>query len=286
VTLASVAVMIITLFVIGTTIFIQAVLDTTLEQIEEKVDVNVYFLTEASEPDVLALKEDLEELPEVTVVEYVSREDVLKDFRVRHESDELTLQALEELGENPFGAVLNVQADEASQYEQIAEFLASDAALASDGSEIVESVNYYRNKAVIDKLSQIINSTQQFSFIITIILVLISILITYNTLRLAIYTAREEISVMRLVGASNSYIRGPFVVEGVMYGLVAAIITLLVFYPLTFLLGDSLERFFVDFNLFDYYVNNFGEIFLIMVASGILIGAISSFWAVKRHLRV
>ena len=284
-TLASVLVMVVTLFVIGSTIFLQAVLDSTLDQIENKVDVNVYFLTDAREADILALREELDSLPEVEEVAYIPREEVLEDFRERHEDDQLTLQALEELGQNPFGAVLNIRAGEASQYAQIASFLESDQALASDGTDMVESVNYFRNKAVIDKLSQIIDATQSLSFFITILLVLLSVLITYNTLRLAIYTAREEISVMRLVGASNAYIRGPFVVEGVLYGVVAAVITLLLFYPITFLLGDSTEKFFVNFNLFDYYLNNFGQIFLLVLVSGAVIGAVSSFLAVKRHLK-
>lgn len=286
VTLASILIMTITLFVIGSTIFLQAILDSSLEQIEQKVDVNVYFVSGAREADILALQSKLQDLPEVQEAEYVSRQEVLEDFRERHEGDDLTLQALEELGGNPFGAVLNVQAEETSQYEEIANFLGSEEALTASGEDIIEDVNYFRNREVIRKLSQIIDSTQALSFFLTILLVGLTVLITYNTIRLAIYTNKEEISIMKLVGASNSYIRGPFVIEGVLYGLVSGIATLIIFYPITFLLGDATARFFVSFNLFTYYINNFGEFLVIILASGILLGAVSSFWAAKRHLKV
>jgi cell division transport system permease protein len=286
VTLASILVMTVTLFMIGASLFLGAVLDSTIVQLEEKVDINVYFVTSASEADILSLRSELQEFPEVRDVEYVSRQEVLEDFRTRHADEELTLQALEELGENPFGAILNVQAEDTSQYETIATFLESDEALSASGENIIESVNFFRNKEVIDKLTQITDSTQTFSFFVTLFLVILTVMITYNTIRLAIYTAREEISIMKLVGASNTYVRGPFVIEGILYGLVSAIITLIIFYPATFLIGDSTEKFFVNFNLFSYYINNFGEFFVIILVSGILLGAVSSYLAVKKHLKV
>lgn len=278
--------MTVTLFVIGSTIFLSAILDSSLAQIQEKVDVNVYLVPEAPEAESLLLQEKIDELPEVRETKYISKQEVLENFRERHAGDELTLQALDELGGNPFGGVINIRAEQASDYENVAEFLQSDAVLTSSGDSIVESINFFRNQEVISKLTQIIDSTQALSFFITLFLVALTVLITYNTIRLAIYTAREEISIMRLVGASNSYIRGPFVVEGILYGFVAGIVTLLILYPITYLIGDSTERFFVNFNVFSYYINNFGEIFLVILASGIAIGAISSYLAVKRHLKV
>ena len=108
VSLASVLIMSVTLFAVGSVIFLSATLNSSLEEIKSKVDVNVYFLTSASEEDVLALATALRTLPEVKDVEYVSRAQALENFKKRHENDELTLQALSELPDNPLGAVLNV----------------------------------------------------------------------------------------------------------------------------------------------------------------------------------
>ncbi|HJO90022.1 MAG: permease-like cell division protein FtsX [Candidatus Pacebacteria bacterium] len=286
VSFASILVMTMTLFVLGSILFVGATLDASLNQIRDKVDINVYFVTEAPEEDILALKRSLESLSEVASVEYVSREQALERFRSRHENDQLTLQALDELGENPLGANLNIKAKETSQYEGIAEFLGNESALSTvDDIPIIDKVNYFQNKNAIDKLSEIIDSSETFSLIIIAILVIASVIITFNTIRLAIYTSKDEISVMKLVGASNSYIRGPFVFEGIMYGIVSALITLILFYPLTIWLGPLTENFFSDINLFDYYVDKFSKIFFIILGSGVLLGAVSSYLAVRKYLK-
>ena len=287
VSLASVIVMMITLFVIGSLIFVNAMLESSLAQIRDKVDVNVYFITEAAEEDVLKVQDAVKGLPEVAGVEYVSREQALENFRQRHQNDQVALQALEELDDNPLRASLRIKANDPSQYASVASFLEEDVdALTTDGSPIISKVNFNENRVAIDNLTEIIASMEKFGFALTITLIIASILITFNTIRLAIFTARDEISVMRLVGASHGYIRGPFVFEGIMYGVVAAIITIVIFYPLTLWLGPSTESFFGNINVFTYYTTHFGSIFLTIMVSGIILGAISSFLAVKKYLRL
>jgi cell division transport system permease protein len=279
--------MIITLFVITSTIFLGAILNASLQEIKSKVDINVYFVRTAPEADILALQKALEVLPEVKApVEYVSREDALADFRLKHQDDQFTLQALDELGENPLGASLNIRAKEPSQYEGIAEFLKSKGALTENGTTIIDKINYYQNKTAIDTLTKMINSANRLGFILTLFLVLVSILITFNTIRLAIFMSRDEISVMRLVGASRMYIRGPFIVSGAIYGVVSGFITLILFFPITLWLGNATAEFFVGLNVFSYYISNFAQIFLIVIFSGAFIGALSSFLAVRKHLKI
>lgn len=285
VSLAAVAIMTVTLFVIGLVFFLGALLQTSLEEVRNKVDVNVYFTTDAPEDEVLKLADQVKALPEVANVTYTSREDALAEFRERHKDDFLTLQALEELGENPLGATLAIKAKQPSQYESIARFL-TQASDPIQGKSIIDKVNYYQNKAAIDALSRIITGVQTVGLGTIIFLVLVSVLITFNTLRLAIYSAREEIGVMRLVGASNMYIRGPFLVEGIFYGLSAALIVMILFYPATWWAGDLTERFFGSFNVYDYYLGHFGEFFLIIAGSGIILGVVASFLAVRRYLHI
>jgi len=286
VSLSSVVVMVITLSVIGSLIFVSAILNASLQEIKNKVDINVYFITFAQEEDVLSLQKTLEGLPEVAQVVYVSREQALADFEENHQNDEITLQALKELGENPLGAILNIKTKEPSQYQGIADYLSTKPILSKEGASIIDEVNYAKNKEAIDTLILVIDSAEKLSPIITLVLVIVSVLITLNTIRLAIFISREEISVMRLVGANSFYIRGPFVVVGIMYGAVAGVLTLILFYPATFWLGGATENFFVGLNVFEYYTRNFGQIFLIIMASGMTIGAISSYLAVRKYLKV
>lgn len=284
VTLASVLVMTVTLFIIGSLIFLGAILDSSLNQIKNKVDINVYFVTTAKEENILSLKSSLEQLPEVLSVDYVSKEQAVEDFKKRHENDQLILQALQELSENPLGAHFNIRAKDTSQYESIATFLENYQ--TSSNNEIVDKVNFFQNEVAINKLSKIISSVDKLSFATVLVFMFISILIIFNTIRLAIYTSREEISVMKLVGAGNAYVRGPFVVEGIMYGIVSALLSLIIFYPVTIWAAPLTESFFGGANVFDYYVNNFAQIFVVLVLTGIVLGGISSYLAVKKYLKV
>ncbi len=286
VSLASILVMVIMLSVVGAIIFTDVMLVASLNQIKDKVDINAYFITTAQEDDVLAIKKSLEAMPEVKQVTYITADQALADFKQRHQNDGFTLQALDELQGNPLGATLNIKAKEPSQYGGIVDFLNSKSLSQKDGLPIIDKINYNQNKTAIDKLTKIIDSGQRIGFFLTIALIFISIAITFNTIRLAIYSSREEISVMRLVGASGTYVRGPFVIVGLMYGVVAAVITMGIFYPATYYLGRATENFFGGVNVYGYYLQNFAELFLVLLVGGMLVGAVSSYLAVRRYLSV
>ncbi len=286
VSVASVLIMTVTLFVIGLMIFVGALLESSLVQIKDKVDINIYLALDATDDSIINLKNSIEALQEVSSVEYTTREQALENFKARHENDYLTIQALDELDENPLGASLAVKAKKTSQYEGIAKFLEDKSSSSGSSGSIIDKVNYYQNKIAIDKLTKIIAGVEKISFAVAIFMIVISIIIMFNTIRLAIYTAREEIAVMRLVGASNLYIRGPFVVEGVIYGIFSSIIAILLFYPVTFWLGDATVNFFGGINLFSYYIQNFIEIFFTILISGVLLGSVSSYLAVRKYLRI
>lgn len=286
VSMSAILAMVVALSMIGSTILMGAFLQSTLATVQDKIDVNIHFNLDAPESDILVLKSSLEMLPEVKNVDYISREQRLKDFRKRNENSQDTLDVLNELDENPLPAVLNVKANDTSQYQNIADFLEENTILSVDSVGIINKINYNDNKVVIDRLSKIINGVEKFGFIITIVLVLISVFITLNTLRLVIYISREEIGVMKLVGAGNKYVRGPFVVQGVIYGVVSALLATALFYPLTSWLKNATGEFYGGIDLFKYYVTNFNQIFVILLLSGIALGAISSFLAVRRYLKI
>lgn len=283
VSLAAVVIMTITLFVVAFLMIAGAALSATLTELTEKVDVNVYFSTAASEEQIMAMKRAIEALPEVAAITYTSREQALDEFRERHANDQLTIQALEQLSENPLGASLAIRAKETSQYESVAKFLESQQA-TPDGAAI-SKVNFYQNKTAIDRLTNIIDTSRTIGIAAAIFLFGSSLLITFNTIRLAIYTARDEIGVMNLVGASHWYVRGPFVIAGVLYGVIAGTIVLIALYPLLAWMGPASERFFGNFNVFDYFTSHFAAVFLVIMGIGICLGAISSFMAVRRYLR-
>ncbi|MFA6519586.1 MAG: permease-like cell division protein FtsX [Candidatus Paceibacterota bacterium] len=283
---ATVLIMTVTLAIIGSLIFLSALLTYTLVTVSEKVDVSVYFVTTANEQDIFAVKDQLEKLPQVASVSYTSADEALTAFRARHASDQLTLQALNELGGNPLDASLEVRAKDPSQYESIVKFLEASPALSTGGTSIVDRINYAQNKEVIDRLSLAISATREIGFAVVILFAIASILIAFATVRLAIYTAKDEIAVMRLVGASNNYIQGPFVVTGIITGIVASALVLLLLWPATWYAGTKTEGWFGGFNIANYYADHFAFIFCILILSGLALGAVASVFAIRRYLKV
>jgi len=286
VTFATVLIMTVTLAIIGLLIFLSAVLGHTLESIKDKVDVNVYFVTTAAEGDIIAFQNELAELPQIERVSYTTRDEALIAFKARHSTDELTLQALEELGDNPLGASLSIKATDPGEYESIVNYVSEHAPTDAAGSSLIDRVNYFQNKIVIDRLTGAIHATEQAGAAIVILFALASAVIAFATVRLAIYTARDEIAVMRLMGASNGYIRGPFIVAGVIAGILAAIIVLVLLYPVSWYVGGALAGWLGGFNLFTYYVEHFALFFGILVGSGFLLGGLASWFAVRKYLRM
>ncbi len=288
---ATVLIMTVTLTIIGSLIFLSALLTFTLNTIKEKVDVSVYFVTSASETAILAVKSQIEKLPQIADVTYTSSDEALRAFRARHATDQLTLQALNELGGNPLDASLSVRAKDPSEYESIVNFLESSPTLSAGlpgqgGASIVDRINYAQNKDVINRLSLAIQATREIGFAIVTLFAFASILIAFATIRLAIYTAKEEIAVMRLVGASNTYIQGPFIVTGIITGVTAATLVLLLLWPATWYAGTKTAAWFGGFNVASYYSSHFSIIFLILMCSGIVLGSVASVLAIHRYLKV
>lgn len=284
VSLASVFVMTMTLTIIGSLMFLNGIVGQFVVYVQDKVDINVYFVPAAEEEAITDITETVRNLPEVSYVEYTTRDEVLENFRERHRDDQLTLQAIDELGDNPFGATLSIKAKDPSQYAGIAQFL-EERMESSESETFIDTINYAQNKVVIDQLQALTNYVERFGYVIIILFSLASILITFNTLRLAIYTSREEISVMRLMGASNGYIRGPFLVEGTLYGVISGLVSLMLFVPITLFMRDAtIAAFGTD--IFSYYLSNLPVFIITLIGVGMVLGVLSSFLAVRKYLSV
>lgn len=293
---AAIVVITLSLCAFGGLIFSSAFGRTLLAQVKDKVDINVYFTLDASESDILAVQKDVASLPEVSSAEYISRDQALADFKLRWQNNALIMQGLTEIGDNPFPAALNIKAKDPAQYGSIVHFLQNKSPTDSNGSPIIDKINYEENKLIIDRLTRIIPTTEKAGTIVALILVVVAIIVIFNTIRLIVFTARDEISVMKLVGASNTYVRGPFVVSGIMYGIVSGLIAILIMAAVAYW-GDALvlklagidiaQNFQLIVNVLStYFMTNFSQIFCIIMGSGILLGGLSSYVAARRYLRI
>jgi len=277
---ATISIMSLTLLVITVLLMVNVVANVVLENLEEKIDISVYFKLDTSENDILNVKEQLEKLEEVEIIAYVSQDNALIRFKERHKDNPILLQSLDELDINPLEASLNIKAKETSQYASINQFLESVYY-----QEIIDKVNYMQNKEVIEKLGKIITDVKAGGLILTFLLTLVVFLVTFNAIRLAIYSSREEINIMKLVGAKNWFIRGPFVIEGILYGVVATVVTLFVLYPIFYFISPKLSGFLPIENIFVYFQNNLLAFFFLLLGIGVILGGLSSWMAVRKYLK-
>jgi cell division transport system permease protein len=283
---SSVVVMTITLFVVTSLFFINALLESSLSSLQEKVDINAYFVIDTEEEEMKKVENALRSLQEVESVVFTSREDALLRFQERHKEDALEMQAIDALDENPLLASLSIRASEPQYYEQITHFLETNTQMTdSSGTSLIAKIDFNNNREAINRLRDIIHGIELFGIIVSSALIFVSIVIIFNTIRMAIYISREEIAVMRLVGASDMYVRGPFIIEGMIYGALAGLFVLIIFYPLTLWLGPGTEFFFGTINIFSYYVSSFGLLAVSLLLGGASVGAFASFLAVRKYLR-
>lgn len=252
-----------------------------MANLEEKIDVSAYFTEEASEDQMLAVKSDLESLPDVTSVVFVSRDQALNEFKDRHAQDQLIQESLAELDFNPLAASLNVKTHDASQYAAITQFLEENKFRS-----VIAKIDFYENQAVIDRIQNIAGGIEGWGLAGILALAFVALLVTFNTVRLTIFNQRQEIEIMRLVGASNWQIRGPYLAEGGLYGLFAAFVALVVFYPTVYFVSDKIAAFAPGINFLGYFLRGAPQVVLMVALLGVLLGVVSSSIAIGRHLKI
>jgi len=278
--LATISVMVLAIFFMTGLIFVNLIGKTLLVNLQNKVDISVYLKQDVSEQDVSIIRSDLTFLNEVKDVNYISADEALASFKAKHLDNAVLMESLQELG-NPLLPVLNVEAQEASQYEAIVNFLGQDKY-----QKIVDKINYQQTKPLIDRLSSFTNKVSRGGLIISIILALVAGLVTFNTIRLAMYNFRHEVSVMRLVGASNWYIRGPFLVEGIIYGVIAAVSTTTLLFISLYFLSPKINSLVPGSDLLGWFKVNFFSLLFFQTGAGILLGGVGSLVAIRKYLKV
>lgn len=278
---STISIMFLTLTVFEGLLFFNVMAKKTVNALEEKIDISVYFKSNVAEDSVLNIQRTLEDLAEVKHVEYISQDQALKIFKDKHVADEAITQTLTELESNPLLASLNVKAEDPKEYKTIASYLNSPKL-----KDFVEKVSFAQNEVVINRLASISQAFKKGGFILTSFLAFLAIVITFNTIRLAIYSNSEQISIMRLVGASNHFVRGPYVLEGIIYGFVGALASFLVFIPIVHYASPYVSNFASDINLQNYLNDNFFSILGYQLLFGVSLGVISSFMAIRRYLKI
>src|SRR3990167_9359470 len=211
---------------------------TAVRAIKEKIDISLYLKPEADESRILALKSQISLVSQVKEVNYISKQTALETFRNKHKDNQEILQALAELGKNPLSPSLVIRPKDVDNYEELI------AALNGFDDEIIESRNFDDHQAILMKINNLTKKASEAGLIISLLFILISILVVYNTVRIAIYTHKREIGIMKLVGASTWFIRSPYLISGIIYSLIGVVAIIIILYPLLNFIQPYLETFF------------------------------------------
>lgn len=283
--IAAMAVMLITLTIILFSVIANATFNNTIKQITDRIDISVYLKDEVTDEEREELMRDLRAIGNVRSVEYVSKEQALEDYKKANENNLDLLLAISQT-DNPLPASLRVKPVNPNRIDEIRTFLERGDIKALQSDETSYSGD---RKEAIDKITAATRFLGQAGIVGVIIFTIVSMLIIFNTIRMAIFNRRDELQIMRLLGASTGFIRGPFIVETIIYGVVAGILSVTICQALFSVSANafgasSLGLLDITFAN-DYFAKHFWLILIIQLTIGILIGAASSLIATRRYLK-
>ena len=280
--LTTVFVLTLALLSVNILIGVNVLFTQAIHTLEDKIDVSVYFKTGTPQSVLDGAKFFMTSLPQVQSVTILTADKALADFKIRHANDPKILGALDEVGANPLGATMVIKAHDTSQYPFLLQALKNP-----QFDFAIESKDYEDHADTIARVEALGDTIRIFGFILIAVFALFSILIVFNTIRIAIYTQREEIGVMRLVGASSAYVRWPFVIEGILLAGCALLITSGLVALAASSIDPQLRSLFdgADPGLVNYFVTNAGELLLVEGVSLALLVSLSSWAAVGKYLR-
>jgi len=281
-TIATVTILVLALLSVNTLLTVDVLSRHAIDAVKEKIDISLYLKADASEEQVTSLKTEISQMSKVKQVMYTSKADALRSFRETNADNPEVLAALRELGRNPLSPSLIIVPNNVEEAPQLIN------EVKQIDSDIIESRDFTDNTLILDKINDITKKISEVGLFIICIFLFTSMLVAYNSIKVAIYTHRREIEIMRLVGASNSFIYLPFVLSAVIYAFLSVMLIIILFYPFLGILQPYLEVFFMDYNIniIDYFLNNFIIIFGLQFLVVSIISVLSSWLAIRRYANV
>lgn len=281
--IAATAIMVVTLVIVAFFSFSALFLQNQLEAVRDKIDLTLFLKDEATPDQVKQLQAYAQTLPNVKNVNYVTKDDALERLRASSKDGEKLAKTAQEIG-NPLPASLEVRTSSLEKLDELDKTLRE-----SSGSGIIASSSLQDSdvrKKIVERIVSISNAVSKVGTIISSAFLVISLLIIFNTIRMAIFTRREEIEIMKLVGATKWFIRGPFLVEGSMYGIIGATIAILISIPLINFARPLFISYFNAQEVITFVSNRMVLVAIATYALGVFIGIVSSYLAISRHLKL
>lgn len=278
----TVLILVLMLLSINTLVAVHVLTEKAVSSVKEQLSVSIHFRQDVKDEDVTEVQSFINSFPTVTSVEFLTRDQVLEQFKEKQKDNPDVLASLNELGDNPFGPTMIITTREPGDYEKII-----TAISVPEYQNIIESKTFQDTQKAIDRIGSITTQVQKFVFVLTGLFGIISFLVIFNTVRVAIYTQRIEISIKKLVGASNWFVRGPYLIEALVFTFLSLAVTLVIMYFVVQFIDPFVS---IVFSSQKFLTNYFFSHILVLAGAEfgivLLLTFITSFLAMRRYLRV
>lgn len=278
---ANIFILMVPILLASTLFMIRDVSAFLVKEIQGMANISIYFNESVSEDDIMKVKDRIKQISGIDQVEYVSKDQAMERFAQRHADDPVLLESLQEVNGNPFLATLDVSAISPDQYAQVQDLLAGQ-----DYVDMINKINYNEKKGTIEKIFWLTNGAQRMGMMLFVILGVISVMVTFNTVRMAIMSHGVEVGIQRLVGASRWFVRGQFLVEGLIFGILAAMFSLMLTALVCWYASPGLATLLSGMNIWQNLMENMWTLFGIQAAIGAGLGMFSSVIAVGKYLKI
>ena len=278
--LPTISVLFIATLLVGSFLVVRKTGEIVIEKIKEKADVVVYLKKNTKEEDIFRLRDSLLQIPGVKNVKYVSEKEALDEFLSLYGDNPLYKESLEIIGENPLLASLHIISFDISSYERIFSFLEN-----TEFKDLIDHTSYPRTKLIIEKIFSFVSKLEKIGIVVGILFFIVAVFVNFNTVHLAVLNSREEIEIQKRVGASNWFIRGPFLVQGLIYGILAGIFSFFVLSFCCWFISRRLYDILGGVDIFLIFQKDWWRIFLVQLGMGILLAEVSAFLALQRFLK-
>lgn len=285
-TIAATAVMTITLLVVFITLSARNVLLDTVGEIRDKVDVSIYVKNDISDEDANKILEGLKGLSTVKRVDYITPEAARENFAKANKQDSGTLDALNE-ATNQFPGTFRINPTDINDTSELKNFTETNETVKANIDPNREPSFAGDRKSAIENIGRWVGFAERIGLVASVVFIAISSLIVFNTIRMAIFNRKDEIQMMKLIGADRNFIRGPFVVEAVVYGFIAAVVATALGIGILYASSEKLLSYGVNVGgTIDFLTSYIGLVVLGMIVMGGIIGIISSLLATRKYLKI
>lgn len=276
---ATIFAMFLAIIIITSFFLLNPVSEVLISNIKEKISISIYFEEGVREEEILQIKEEIANSVDVREIEYISNDKAFERFVEKYQDNYVIMSSLAEIEINPFLSSLNIKANEISDYEEINLFLENATFI-----DLINKIDYQERRPVIEGIFFMTYNSKRAGSIISLFFGIIAVIFAFSSVKSAIYNSKEEISIMKLVGADNWFIKFPFLVQGAIIGFLSALFAFISTFLFSYFINDKIESFISGVSMFSIFISNIGTIALIQFGTGIILGIVSSFIAVRIHL--